>query len=88
MKSANYYRVRAVVRAVFWLALLAGLYLIGICLHLTAGEKWLIDNQINGDDGTGFNDYWEREDTGKLYSTAYGLVSAEELNKIEREANY
>jgi hypothetical protein len=28
MKSANYYRVRAVVRAVFWLALLAGLYLI------------------------------------------------------------
>ena len=35
----------------------------GICLHLTAGEKWLIDNQINGDDGTGFNDYWEREDT-------------------------
>jgi hypothetical protein len=60
----------------------------GICLHLTAGEKWLIDNQINGDDGTGFNDYWEREDTGKLYSTAYGLVSAEELNKIEREVNY
>jgi len=33
----------------------------GICLHLTAGEKWLIDNQLNGDDGTGFNDYWERE---------------------------
>jgi hypothetical protein len=32
-----------------------------ICLHLTAGEKWLIDNQINGDDGSGFNDYWERE---------------------------
>ena len=32
-----------------------------ICLHLTAGEKWAIDNQINGDDGTGFNDYWERE---------------------------
>jgi hypothetical protein len=30
----------------------------------------------------------EREDTGKLYATAYGLVSAEELNKIEREANY
>jgi len=28
MKSANYYKVRAVVRAVFWLALLAGLYLI------------------------------------------------------------
>jgi hypothetical protein len=28
MKSANYYRVRRVVRAVFWLALLAGLYLI------------------------------------------------------------
>ena len=24
------------------------------------------------------------EDTGKLYATAYGLVSAEELNKIER----
>ena len=30
----------------------------------------------------------EREDTGKLYATAYGLVSVEELNKIEREANY
>jgi len=28
MKSANYYRLRTVVRAVFWLALLAGLYLI------------------------------------------------------------
>jgi hypothetical protein len=42
-----------------------------ICLHLTAGEKWLIDNQINGDDGTGFNDYWEREganDRAPLYS--------------------
>jgi hypothetical protein len=37
----------------------------GICLHLTAGEKWLIDNQINGDDGTGFNDYWEREKASK-----------------------
>jgi hypothetical protein len=56
----------------------------GICLHLTAGEKWLIDNQLNGDDGTGFNDYRE----GELYATAYGLVSAEELNKIEREVNY
>jgi len=22
-------------------------------------EEWLIDNQINGDDGTGFNDYKE-----------------------------
>jgi hypothetical protein len=33
-------------------------------------------------------DKQEREDTGKLYSTAYGLVSAEELNKIEREVNY
>jgi hypothetical protein len=32
-----------------------------LCLHLTAGEKWLIDNQLNGDDGTGFNDYRERE---------------------------
>jgi len=30
----------------------------------------------------------DREDTGKLYATAYCLVSAEELNKIEREANY
>ena len=28
MRSPNYYRVRRVVRAVFWLALLAGLYLI------------------------------------------------------------
>ena len=28
MRSANYYRVRRAVRAVFWLALLAGLYLI------------------------------------------------------------
>jgi len=28
MKSANYYKVRAIVRAVFWLSLLAGLYLI------------------------------------------------------------
>jgi hypothetical protein len=35
----------------------------GICLHLTAGEKWLIDNQINGDDGTGFTDYREGEQT-------------------------
>ena len=32
-----------------------------ICLHLTAFEKWVIDNQLNGDDGSGFNDYWERE---------------------------
>ena len=32
-----------------------------LCLHLTAGEKWLIDNQLNGDDGTGFNDYREGE---------------------------
>jgi hypothetical protein len=30
----------------------------------------------------------DKEDTGELYSTAYGLVSAEELNKIEREVNY
>jgi len=30
----------------------------------------------------------DREDTSRLYATAYGLVSAEELNKIEREANY
>jgi hypothetical protein len=28
MKSARYYQVRRAVRAVFWLALLAGLYLI------------------------------------------------------------
>jgi hypothetical protein len=28
----------------------------------------------------------ERE--SELYATAYGLVSAEELNKIEGEANY
>jgi hypothetical protein len=28
MKSAKYYRVRTAVRVVFWLALLAGLYLI------------------------------------------------------------
>ena len=33
-------------------------------------------------------DKQDKEDTGKLYSTAYGLVSAEELSKIEREANY
>lgn len=24
-------------------------------------EEWLIDNQLNGDDGTGFNDYREKE---------------------------
>jgi hypothetical protein len=24
-------------------------------------EEWLIDNQLNGDDGTGFNDYKEKE---------------------------
>ena len=30
----------------------------------------------------------DREDTGKLYATAYGLVSAEELDNIEREVNY
>ena len=29
-----------------------------------------------------------RERESKLYSTAYGLVSAEELNKIESEVNY
>jgi len=28
MRSTNYYKRRAIVRAVFWLALLAGLYLI------------------------------------------------------------
>ena len=29
-------------------------------------RKWLIDNQINGDDGTGFGDYRESEGDSKL----------------------
>jgi len=37
MKSANYYKVRAVVRAVFWSALLAGL-LVG--LYLISSRLW------------------------------------------------
>jgi hypothetical protein len=24
-------------------------------------KEWLLDNQLNGDDGTGFNDYKESE---------------------------
>jgi hypothetical protein len=24
-------------------------------------KEWLLDNQVNGDDGTGFNDYREEE---------------------------
>jgi len=24
-------------------------------------KEWLLDNQVNGDDGTGFNDYREKE---------------------------
>lgn len=24
-------------------------------------KEWLLDNQLNGDDGTGFNDYQEKE---------------------------
>jgi hypothetical protein len=24
-------------------------------------KEWLLDNQVNGDDGTGFNDYKEGE---------------------------
>ncbi len=24
-------------------------------------KEWLLDNQVNGDDGTGFNDYQEGE---------------------------
>ncbi len=24
-------------------------------------KEWLLDNQVNGDDGTGFNDYREGE---------------------------
>ena len=37
MKSPNYYRVRSIVRAVFWLALLAGLYLISTRLWWAGG---------------------------------------------------
>jgi len=51
----------------------------GICLHLTAGEKWLIDNQLNGDDGTGFTDYRESEQTlcgDCLRSDCYHLEEA------------
>ena len=29
-----------------------------------------------------------QEEENKLYETAYGLISADELNKIEREVNY
>jgi hypothetical protein len=25
-------------------------------------KEWLLDNQLNGDDGTGFNDYKESEE--------------------------
>jgi hypothetical protein len=31
---------------------------------------------------------YKQEGASKLYETAYGLVSAEELDKIEREVNY
>ena len=42
MKSANYYKVRAVVRAVFWLALLAGLYLIATRLWWQGGGGYCV----------------------------------------------
>ena len=29
------------------------------CFKCRTFENWLVDNQINGDDGTGFNDYKE-----------------------------
>jgi hypothetical protein len=37
MRSAKYYKVRKLVRAVFWLALLAGLYLISTRLWWAGG---------------------------------------------------
>jgi hypothetical protein len=37
MRSPTYYKVRAVVRAVFWLSLLAGLYLISTRLWWAGG---------------------------------------------------
>jgi len=49
MKSANYYKVRAIVRAVFWLALLAGL-LAGLYLIATSfwwnGTGWCIGSLV------------------------------------------
>jgi hypothetical protein len=41
MKSANYYRLRAIVRALFWLVLVAGIYLISSRLWWTdSGYCW------------------------------------------------
>jgi hypothetical protein len=42
MRSAKYYKVRTVVRAVFWLALLAGLYLISTRLWWQGGGGYCV----------------------------------------------
>jgi len=41
-RSAKYYKVRTVVRAVFWLALLAGLYLISTRLWWQGGGGYCV----------------------------------------------
>jgi hypothetical protein len=45
MRSANYYKRRAIVRAVFWLALLAGLYLIATRFWWN-GAGWCIGSLV------------------------------------------
>jgi uncharacterized membrane protein len=45
MRSAKYYKVRTVVRAVFWLALLAGLYLIATSFWWN-GTDWCIGSLV------------------------------------------
>lgn len=44
MKSPNYYKVRKLVRVMFWLALLAGLYLISTRLWWQGGGGWCVGN--------------------------------------------
>jgi hypothetical protein len=45
-------------------------------------KEWLLDNQLNGDDGTGFNDY--RESEGR----ELGDIGKEDLATIEEIANF
>jgi hypothetical protein len=45
-------------------------------------KEWLLNNQLNGDDGTGFNDY--RESEGR----ELGDIGKEDLATIEEVANF
>jgi hypothetical protein len=67
MRSPNYYRVRAIVRAVFWLSLLAGLYLISSRLWWTDGLLLGSGVRTMSDKCDPLNDkFWNCPKCGKL----------------------